>query len=747
VSHRSDMFGRLLRGAINSIAIYEGKTAPVIEEELGSQLGLAGSAIQRYKAGHLPPEDRTIQLFAELGVRRGFLGREWLDRFLRAARYPEAERLIEQLAPAAPIQERQRSPRAYHNLPAPTYSQFIMRQAPFAEVVDGLGKRSSAVLIIGLGGSGKTSLAREIAGCCLRGEGVTPFDAVVWASDRDRPGTTNLSTVLDEIARTLDYPGFTQFAFDEKRREIEQLLRRQRVLVVVDNAETVTDGALMAWLLDLPEPSKALITTREYRREYRRGGWPVELRGMSDNEALALTQERLRLLRMDRLVGDLAQLDPLIAATGGNPKAIELTLGLIKYERRALSQVIDDLYAARGDLFEDLFTRAWALLDEAARRVLLALTFFPMRASDGALSAAADVSGFAFDRAIERLADLALIDIEQSDLDSPPRYVLHPLARAFAGARLREHLEFEREGRRRWLSWYLRIAAQIEANWYDTHALATIDPEVDNLGAAVSWAAQMGHESEVLRLSATLGYYYYVRGWWAEQLQINNVRLSAARRLGNRLEEGFTIINMLRIMALQGRVAEAHTLAAEVAAIMDEATRTSAQRCSFLHGLAVYAFAEGRKAHGRALLNEVLQLCGPGERYKSVRAQNWLADSLLQEGDLEAAEPLFRQSLQQAKAIGYYRATTFAQLRLALIAIRRSDLERAEQLLEDAHARATASQDRRDLALIRQTQASLHRLRGNQASARAALAEAIDLFERLGLRRELGEARAELGAG
>ncbi len=107
------------------------------------------------------------------------------------------------------------------------------------------------------------------------------FDAAVWVSDKNSPGTTNLSIVLDEIARTLDYPGFTQFEHDEKRREIA-LLRRQRVLVCIDNFETITDGALLAWLLNLPEPSKALITTREYRREYRRGGWPVELRGMSD---------------------------------------------------------------------------------------------------------------------------------------------------------------------------------------------------------------------------------------------------------------------------------------------------------------------------------------------------------------------------------------------------------------------------------------------------------------------------------
>lgn len=740
MSHRSEVFGRLLRGAINSIAVYEGKTAPLIEEELGAQIGLAGSAIQRYKAGHLPPEERTLEIIAEAAIRRGFLGREWLERFLRAARHPESERLLQLLCPASP--EPQRPARVYHNLPAPTYSQFIMRPEPFAEVLDGLGKRSSAVLIIGLGGNGKTSLAREIAGFCLRpGAGDQAFDAVVWASDKDKPGTTNLSTILDEIARTLDYPGFTQFAHDEKRREVEHLLRRQRVLVVVDNFETVTDMGLLAWLLDLPEPSKALITTREYRREFRRGGWPVELRGMSESEAFALVEERLRRLRIDRLAQGYAELEPLIAVTGGNPKAIELALGLIKYERRSLRQVIDDLYAARGDLFTDLFVRAWALLDQETQYTLLALSLFPISASSSALRAVADLASYPFERAIERLADLALIDLQQADLQSAPRYALHPLVRAFASARLAEQELFEQQARQRWLACYLEIATLIEAHWYDTHVLAVIDPEVDNLSAALAWAVKIGRDGDVLRLSATLGYYYYVRGWWSEQLQVNQLRLATARRLGNMLEEGYTLLNMLRIMALQGRLAEARQLAEQVAAMLPEAQHTNRQRSSFLHGLAIFAFANDEVERGRGLLREVMQLCAESDPYKHVRARNWMANSLLKAGQVAEAEQLFEESLVQSLKISYHRSATFCQLKLALAAIQRSDDQRAAQLLEAALQRATASQDRRDLAIIKQTYVQLYRLRGDSLAAQVALAEAIDLFERLGMRRELSDAQ------
>src|SRR5438034_6177995 len=94
MSNRSEPFGRLLKGAINSIAAYEGKTAPTIEDELGAQIGVSGAAIQRYKTGYLPPEPRAVQTLAEAAVRRGYLGPAWLMRFLQAARYPSPDGLI-----------------------------------------------------------------------------------------------------------------------------------------------------------------------------------------------------------------------------------------------------------------------------------------------------------------------------------------------------------------------------------------------------------------------------------------------------------------------------------------------------------------------------------------------------------------------------------------------------------------------------------------------------------------------------
>jgi len=744
MTNRSEAFGRLLKAGISSIVNCEGKKAPIVEDELGQVIGVSGDSIQRYKAGHLPPDPRTIEILAEAAIRRGFLGREWLQRFLHAARYPFADKLLDQLCPIGPA--RARPPHVYHNLPAPTYSQFVMRDQAFADVLDGLRQRSAAVLIVGLGGNGKTSLAREVASACLKEEDGSHFDAAVWVSDKDRPGTTNLSMVLDEIARTLDYPGFTQFEHEEKRREVEQLLKRQRVLIIIDNFETITDGELLSWLLSLPEPSKALITTREYRREFRRSNWPVDLRGMTEDEAINLIAERVRVLKIEKLVGNLSQLEPLLAATGGNPKAIEITMGLMKYERRPLQQVVDDLYIAYGALFDDLFTRAWGLLDDVARRVLLVMTFFPASASSEALSATADVQGFAFDRAVERLTDLALLDVQQENMNSMPRYALHPLVQAFAKSKLEEKVEFEREARTRWVGWYTELAAKVGYCWNDLKRLNLLDSEHETILDAVNWAFQHQFYTETIRIAEDVDYYCLVRGQWVEKQTIRVLAIRAARELGNITTEVRLMVQSIEILSMQGNLTEATTYIERLHELKQLENFPDEVLFEYNHANAFFAMCHGdfptaRQEWEKAFnANKLFLTNHPRE----VFVRRWIATCLYQEGQIDGAKKLFETTLHDAEQIDHKRSIIFCKAKLADIAINQGDINTAAELLTASSVLAYQHNDRERVALIHRLYARLHTLRGDIPAARAAIAEAIDLFERLGMRRELAEARTAL---
>lgn len=738
---RSEQFGKLLKAGISSIANCEGKTAPVIEEDLGDQIGVAGNTIQRYKAGNLPPEPRAVQILAEACVRRGHLNREWLQQFLHAARYPHPEALVQQLYPLATA-GRQRAPRVYHNLPAPTYSRFVMREQPYDEVLRGLTMRTAVVLIASMGGMGKTSLAREVAARALgeRDAGLG-FDAVVWVSDKDQPGTVNLGMVLDEVARVLDYPGLTQLPHADKCFEIGLLLRRVQVLLVVDNFETITDSALLDWLIQIPEPSKALITTREFRREFR-SSWSIDLHGLTEPEALELIAERLRLLRLDALVPSPAELAPLIEVTGGNPKALELAIGLLKYERRSLPEVITGLRVARAPLFDDLFGRSWLLLDGLARQVLLALTLFPTDAGQEALETAAGVTGFNFQRAVERLEDLSLVDVQRVSLSTPVRYTLHPLVRAFAQQQLAAWPAFAEQSRAHWLDWCLRLADQIGFCWDDLGRLARLDQEHEILYAAIRWCVEQRHDHATLALVDGVRYYYTVRGLWDERLTINLLRAEVARRLGDPAAEAMSLAYHIEICCKQGNLDSVAPHLDRLHELARAADLPALVRFEIGYANGVYAHCRRAYAEAEQIWRAQLELARGLDGQKSVIARRWLARCRAAQGDIAEAQTLYRDSLADAQRISDQRSVMGNILKLVEIDLAQGNLADVGPQLERCRTLAETYQDRRRQAECQALLARLHRACGDTAQARVALTMARDLFERLGMRRDLEDAWA-----
>src|SRR5262249_47636596 len=148
------------------------KNIAIVEEEFADKIGVAPLTFPHIYKGKVPISAEGIKSMLEAGAMRAYLSRAWGDKFLRAAcaPYGVAEEWLDELWP----RESDRStlpPRVLHNLPAPTYSEFVMRAAPSAAVLDGLRQRAAAVVVISLGGMGKTCLAREIAGACLRQPG------------------------------------------------------------------------------------------------------------------------------------------------------------------------------------------------------------------------------------------------------------------------------------------------------------------------------------------------------------------------------------------------------------------------------------------------------------------------------------------------------------------------------------------------------------------------------------------------
>lgn len=629
-----------------------------------------------------------------------------------------------------------------NNLPPPSYSQFIMREAAFKDVFECLEGRNSAVLIVGMGGMGKTSLARETAGLCLVDPSRAPqYDAAIWVSDEANPGTTTLDTIFDEIARTLDYPGLTQLNSAEKQNRIKKLLREQQVLIVVDNFETVKDPNVTEWIVKyLPEPSKALITSRKLDRSLWRT-CPVELQGMEGTEAREFIKQQSSLLKMENLTD--AQSKILIDTTGGNPFAIELIISYLQRRNAPFAQTLDYLYTLGNELFDHLFTTAWESLDEHAQEILMLITLFPDSVSKEALLRVSESEQrqFSFDRCLDNLLDLSLIKkIGPIDLI---RYSIHPLVRTFATEKLMANSIFNEDARKRWLEWITSFLANVEWPWNDLGKLNDLRAEEAIGYAAIKWAATNQLHPQVIKLAKGLDHYYYVRGHWDKKAEIDQLRIEAARAIGDLAEEAISLSQYAQMLSTRGRQSDLQLVRdiylprlSILESTQDLPPNTIA---SIRHADAFYHHALGDYETAAKILKEHQTEVQLAEVKYGIANRHWLARCLYKLGDLSEAEKQFEQALQEAQAHKYVRSIAFSKRNLAEIALAQGDIVRSENLIADAFSIANEINDRRYLAKCQLVYARLFVTQGKFELAKQAYQAAEDGFNRLNLHTDMEE--------
>jgi predicted negative regulator of RcsB-dependent stress response len=129
---------------------------------------------------------------------------------------------------------------------------------------------------------------------------------------------------------------------------------------------------------------------------------------------------------------------------------------------------------------------------------------------------------------------------------------------------------------------------------------------------------------------------------------------------------------------------------------------------------------------------------------QKVLLQYGLGYYLYRTNQLDAAEAVLHEALGASVAAGLQRGPIRGWLTLAMIEVERSNAETAQHYLLSAYQLADTLQHARHLAEIEHVRGHIALLKHNTQSARTAFSIASDLFERLGLRRELAETRAEL---
>lgn len=368
-----------------------------------------------------------------------------------------ARRLTEHLRRAEmAAHARSRAAHLRRHLPPPDYARLFGVDRPCAKIVDLLRQPYGRPMISieGLGGIGKTALARAVAHQLADGD---DFDGMAWISARQswlaESGTiepiaappATPADITNQLAEQLGLTRLVGLGTDEKLARIAEFLAHSRYLIVVDNLESVSDiDALLPVLTTLANPARLLLTSRQalagYPLVHRHAVVPLSL-----TDSHALVESELERRGLDSRL-EPEDMERLFAVVGGMPLALKLVAA--QMSRWPLATILGDLRRVRRRAPESLYTfiyrRAWLELDDAARAMLLSLLHIAPEGEDLEwLQLVAGLPLDAFDSALEQLLAYSLLDAGGSA--AMPRYRLHRLTITFLQTEILSQWDSDRQ--------------------------------------------------------------------------------------------------------------------------------------------------------------------------------------------------------------------------------------------------------------------------------------------------------------
>ena len=463
----------------------------------------------------------------------------------------------------APVRVSLPSPKPYHNLPRPDYSRFIGRESELDWLRQRLSPTDRAwqVAINGIGGVGKSALALAIAHEYRENySNLSPqdrFEALIWISAKEEVLTVQgreqaalpelvlrtLEDVYTAIARALDREDITLALPDGQGQIVDKVLKEQRTLLIMDNLESVKDERIKPFLRNLPAPTKAIITSREWLDVAD----VLPLKGLSADEADGLIEEEANIRKVTLYH---IQRERIYELTSGIPLAIKLAVARIAGGEsfpaviRWLGDAVGDLpeYCIRGqaDLARQRDQNAW--------RLLLACSLFDRGAgaSREALGFVADLSLAERDNASAQLRRLFLINQTERD-----RFWVLPIVQRFASVQLVAEETID-PLITRWIEWLTAFAMENseEIEW-QAEKIEGFRPEYQNILNGIRWCQKQQHWQSVIDLAEHTWGYTYIDGLFHEMREILEASKQAAEVLHDERILGRIILQRARLDEIQ----------------------------------------------------------------------------------------------------------------------------------------------------------------------------------------------------
>ncbi|WP_246001947.1 ATP-binding protein [Allorhizocola rhizosphaerae] len=497
---------------------------------LARQSGLSSSSLSRYLTGQLVPPWEAVVALCRV------VGRD--PRPLRAL-WAEASK-----AGAAPAPRR-------NDLPADLLD-FTGREAESARVAQ-LLRTTGAVVIDGMAGVGKTSLAVHVA---HRLAPSFPDGAICLDLQGFTPGQEPLEPSA-ALGRLLGALGVSHPPADATERAAlwRSELSRRRALVVLDNA---VDAEHVRPLLPGAGKSAVLVTSRNRLVDLDALA-PVSLEPLPNEDAASL---------FGRASGvDLTEpeaVTQVLRQCGGLPLALRMAGARLRHRPGWTIAVLAERLRDNAGRFDSVFGMSLHQLDAVQRRVFRLLGIFPGTDFDAAAACAlTDLTPDRVNAALEELVDAHLVQEP-----SPGRYRLHDLIRRYAADLAAEEEPDPDAALQRVLNHYLAQAVardrmlplqqRKETSPGDpAKAMAWFDLEYPNLIACFDTAVRLGADEVVAELPQTMRAWFFRHRGTDDQLRLLDAAAAAAARLGRDQQRASLLMDLGFARAAAGRLAEA----------------------------------------------------------------------------------------------------------------------------------------------------------------------------------------------
>lgn len=340
-----------------------------------------------------------------------------------------------------------------NNLPIADYEYeggFVGRADDEERIIKMLKSNMHRVITIaGAGGVGKSALTLKIVNDIIR-DSLVEYDFIVWVSAKENklsylgiedlePTLKNYDELLDTILNVVGFDADSYRDDDNKKEsDINDLFDAcNRVLLIIDNLETITDERIINFILDSHPNVNFIITSRRGLGQVERR---YDLKELKEKDAIHLFRIICKEKGLQELqIADESLIRSYVKKVYCYPLAIKWVLGQAALGKDIMC-VIDGINEQSSDISKFCFEQVFSDLSIEAKSILYALCLDNDAVPKGVLKYISNLDDISFEDCIHDLLIVSLILPEQKvnkqngEINS--YYSLLPLTRGYVKVEL-----------------------------------------------------------------------------------------------------------------------------------------------------------------------------------------------------------------------------------------------------------------------------------------------------------------------